>query len=380
MRPPTVSDPPADVRAAVKASQNATAAAAKERASALQLALADVQPPSEPSELPDDPPAAPVDIVSALTEYVNTPPPLVVVPPVEIVTVTTQPLVAQLAATVTPPVDYHAHPALSAGLIKDAVQAGIHYAVWRRANPRPSTKAMDRGTRIHKALLEREHIDVDAFVPRPHGMLFSVKEGKAWKAEQEANGLEVIEANEYAFLVGANNLVDAWTALLATSGTPWRFEAELFWQENGVDFRCKPDAYCVLPDGRPRLYSVKTTAYTVTPDQWRRQVETRFTGPVVGYDLAEYHYARGLAATHLGDPERWQEVDIAHIVCPLEGPTILYHAPVPPGLLHRIAPTWHGMVPELAAALTEPLPSGILPLTYEPSTWAARDINEIEEA
>jgi hypothetical protein len=331
MQTARTNDAPPEVVAEVRAKQNA-------RADALRAALTPPELPFDapPAPLPDDPPAG-----DRMTDE-----------------------------------DYHAHPALSAGLIKDAVSSGVYYAVWRRANPRPSTKAMDRGTRIHQSLLERKRIDIDRFVARPAGMNFAKTDGKAWKAEQEAADREVVEAAEFAFLVGANNLVDAWSALLATTGTPWAFERPLFWSEGGVQYRCKPDALCVLPNGTPRLYSVKTTAYTVTPDQWRRQVETRFDGPAVGYDLAEYHYARGIAAVCLGDAERWHEVEIAHIVAPLEGPTVLFNAPLPAGLLHRIAPTWHGTVEALAGALTEPAPSGILSLPYEPSVWAARDIPE----
>ena len=91
--------------------------------------------------------------------------------------------------------NYHDRPEVSATDLRRAAERGGWYAIWCRHNPRKSA-AMDVGTRIHAAMLEHETIDPSRYVPRPDGMSFATKEGKAWKAEQEAAGLTVVDANE----------------------------------------------------------------------------------------------------------------------------------------------------------------------------------------
>ena len=245
---------------------------------------------------------------------------------------------------------------------------------------------MEQGTRIHAAMLERETIDPSQFVPRPDGMSFATSEGKAWKKLQTDSGLTVVEANEFAWYVDATDVLRDWKRLLASVRGEWVFEGSIFWMDReGVQCRCRPDAVCF--DGTTvTLFSVKTTAKPITSDDWRRQVESRIvTDPTgaaqvyPGYDLAERHYAEGLAAHYLDDADRWREVVVAHIIVPTEGPLCLYHAPVPPELLERVGRLRSDMLPMVADAIeTYPacVPSGVMSLTYAPSKWAARDMEE----
>ena len=117
---PKVNDAPADMRAEVRAKQNACAAA-------LQSALA-----------LDSPPAP------------------------------------------EPTVDYHAHPALSASDIR----RGYHVpeaALWERLYPSEETQAMRNGTALHYAILEPERY-AERVAVKPEGMTFVTKEGKEWRA------------------------------------------------------------------------------------------------------------------------------------------------------------------------------------------------------
>ena len=278
--------------------------------------------------------------------------------------------------------NYHNRPEVSATDLRRAAERGGWYAVWSRNNPRKSP-AMDVGTRIHAAMLEAETIDPSRYVPRPDGMSFATKEGKAWKAEQEAAGLSVVEANEFAFYSQAAGVIADWRALLRTVPGVWSFEQPIIWQdpETGIDCRCKPDAVCF--DGHTvSLWSVKTTAKPVTPASWRAQVESRFSREAdgsmtvhAGYDLGERHYAEGLAAHLLGDADRWPEVRVCHIIVPTEGPLALYVAPVPPALLERIGEARKELLVDVHNAIEQGpacIPSGIMTLTYEPSIWAQR--------
>lgn len=278
--------------------------------------------------------------------------------------------------------NYHDRPEVSATDLRRAAERGGWYAIWCRHNPRKSP-AMDVGTRIHAAMLEADTIDPSRYVQRPDGMSFATKEGKAWKAEQEAAGLTVVEANEFAFYRDAAGVLADWHALLRTVPGVWTFEEPITWTDpdTATECRCKPDAVCF--DGTTvSLWSVKTTAKPVTPASWRAQVESRFvreadgsTTIFPGYDLGERHYAEGLAAHLLGDASRWREVRVCHVIVPTEGPLALYIAPVPAGLLERIGEARSELLHEVNAALhTYPdcVPSGVMSLTYEPSIWAQR--------
>ena len=278
--------------------------------------------------------------------------------------------------------NYHDRPEVSATDLRRAAERGGWYAIWCRHNPR-KTAAMDVGTRIHAAMLEPETIDPSRYVQRPDGMSFATKEGKAWKAEQEAAGLTVVDANEFAFYSSAAGVLTDWQNLLATVPGVWTFEQPVTWTDpdTGTPCRCKPDAVCF--DGTTvSLWSVKTTAKPVTPASWRAQVESRFVreadgsmSVLAGYDLGERHYAEGLAAHFLGDSDRWREVRVCHVIVPTEGPLALYIAPVPAELLERIGEARSELLHDVHAALhTYPdcVPSGVMSLTYEPSVWATR--------
>ena len=278
--------------------------------------------------------------------------------------------------------NYHDRPEVSATDLRRAAERGGWYAIWSRNNPR-KTAAMDVGTRIHAAMLEHETIDPSRYVPRPDGMSFATKEGKAWKAEQEAAGLTVVDANEFAFYSSAAGVLTDWQNLLATVPGVWTFEQPVTWTDpdTGTPCRCKPDAVCF--DGITiTLWSVKTTAKPVTATSWCAQVESRFfRAPndsmtvFPGYDLGERHYAEGLAAHFLGDADRWREVRVCHVIVPTEGPLALYIAPVPAELLERIGEARTELLRDVYDALhTYPdcVPSGVMSLTYEPSVWATR--------
>jgi hypothetical protein len=349
MRTPTVSDPPADVRAAVKASQNATAAAAKERAESLQLALADVPPPSEPAELPDDPPAE----RTQSHEGPHTP------------------LVA--APAYAPPIDYHALPHLSASDIR----RGYHTpeaALWQRLHPTEPTPAMQNGTALHLAVLEPERFASEV-AAKPDGLSFVTKEGKEWRAAHE--GLLIVSADLHAR--AAVYAAHSKGVLLQLGATTPRFEVPVLWTDPiAGDCRCKPDCYWLDADGIPHLASVKTTAKPITATEWAATLASTPRGP--GYDIGEYHYARGLAAVHLQDAERWPEVVIHHVVLSTEGPPMIAIWELGAAVLHRASTIWADKAPRIAAALTAPMPAVIVigGTIADVPRWAAMPATEEE--
>ena len=362
-----VSDAPPEVRAKVRA---------KHATIATQLALVAPEPAEVP--FPDDPPAAPADLVAAPTEYFDNPPmtPMFASETPQMEWAPTPYLPATESApavVVAPPVDYHALPALSA----TDIRRGYHTpeaALWYRLHPTEPTAAMTNGTALHLAVLEPDRFAVEV-AAKPDGLSFATKEGKEWRAAHE--GLLIVSADLHAR--ATVYAVRSAAVLQLLGATAPRFERPVLWTDPVAGpCRCKPDCYWLDSSGIPHLASVKTTAKPITATEWAATLASTPRGP--GYDIGEYHYARGLAAVHLGDADRWAEVVIHHVVLSTEGPPQIAIWELGAAILQRASTIWLDKAPRIAAAVSAPLPDVIVigGTIADVPRWAAMPTTEEE--
>lgn len=114
-----------------------------------------------------------------------------------------------------------------------------------------TTPAMRLGSLIHSAILEPDKVE---WVVRPEGLLFTTKEGKAWR---DAQTKQIITADEEATITGMRDSVHAHPAvkrLLANAKT----EVSLFANgEDGVLRKARVDA---LPEGGNCIVDIKSCA------------------------------------------------------------------------------------------------------------------------
>ena len=163
--------------------------------------------------------------------------------------------------------EYHASPAISkSGL--DLIRKAPALYKWRRENPDEQTPAMRLGTLTHTAVLEPDRFPFDTIV-RPEGIDRRTSAGKAaWAAfEIQSDGREIITAEEMAKLSAIRDAVHSHPAAAkALAGRP-TIEQSIFWDVDGIDCRCRPDA--VTESGV--IVDLKTTR-DASPDGFAKSI------------------------------------------------------------------------------------------------------------
>ena len=256
-------------------------------------------------------------------------------------------------------------------------------AAWRRATPAKSD-AMTIGTAVHMALLEPIRFTEEVVV-KPDDFDGRTKAGKEWLAEHAGRIVMAREMHDRA-----RAYAGAFTTALEAIGVDpvgwWLdYERGIVWSEAFGRCRCKPDLLAVqptlatgaegAPEGAPSTpgrvvnVSLKTTAKPLSSAQWTAQVVSGALG--AGYDLPEYHYARGIAAQVLGDAERWREVETWHVIATTSGAPRLAVARVPDDIMERASRLWADRAPVIAAAVANGVQGVVLEaLTIALPRWA----------
>ena len=243
-------------------------------------------------------------------------------------------------------------------------------AAWRRATPAKSD-AMTIGTAVHMALLEPIRF-AEEVVVKPDDFDGRTKAGKEWLAEHAGRIVMARDMHDRA-----RAYAGAFTTALEAIGVDplgwWLdYERGIVWSEAFGRCRCKPDLLAVQPDatpGRVVNVSLKTTAKPLSSAQWTAQVVSGALG--AGYDLPEYHYARGIAAQVLGDAERWREVETWHVIATTSGAPRLAVARVPDDIMERASRLWADRAPVIAAAVANGVQGVVLEaLTIALPRWA----------
>ena len=171
------------------------------------------------------------------------------------------------------------------------------YALWS-GNPRAErdedTAAKDFGSAFHMLLLEPENFD-RAYAVKPDGMTFATKEGKAWRAEQEESGREIITAAEHERMLRMCEEIELHPTGQLVVARKAMAEATMAAQdpETGLWLKARPDL--LMTDAPPMAVNLKTAARP-NPRLWQRQASdlgyhvsaafTRRVARLVGLDAS----------------------------------------------------------------------------------------------
>jgi hypothetical protein len=241
-------------------------------------------------------------------------------------------------------------------------------ALWKRLHP-SATRAMDAGSAIHLALLEGHKFD-EQVIAKPADFDGRTAAGKAWMADH-AHFPYIVSRDIYD---RAKLYVGGYQPALEdiTDGQLNYFqqvnERPIYWTDPVAGLsRCKPDT--LLRGPKCISVSVKTTAKPVNTELWTYQLISGSRS--AGYDIAEYHYARGIADHHLGSPDRWAEVEVWHVVATTAGAPRLLAIRVSPDIIARAHDIWQRHAPGIAAAIRRTAVPLVLDLrTAELPKWA----------
>lgn len=138
----------------------------------------------------------------------------------------------------------------------------LHYKRQQEGTDEPPAKRF--GTLCHRALFEPDLLP-GAYHVRPDGMVFTTKEGKAWRDDhkdrpilysEEADALAGIVREIHAHPTASRMLKNA------------TFEQSLFAEDNGIMRKCRPD---VLPSGGTVLPDLKTCV-SAHPDDFEKTI------------------------------------------------------------------------------------------------------------
>ena len=185
-----------------------------------------------------------------------------------------------------PASDYHAHPAISRSRLWQFIQSR---RAFERNEPVTQTDTMRLGTLVHALLLE----DRPCAVSVPNELLsvdgkVSTKAAKAWRAEQEANGLLVLPPDEIQtaerMAASVRERLEAWLL------RPSLREQSIYWQHEptGLDLRCRTD--WLIPNGGTTFILDLKTTESNKPFKFKKSIEE------YGYHLQAVMYSEGVRA------------------------------------------------------------------------------------
>lgn len=177
-----------------------------------------------------------------------------------------------------PNAEYHAHPALGSTSLKTlATRTPAHYQ-HEQANPR-HTDAFDLGTAAHSLILEGDTTNLDIIEANN----WLTKDAKTAKAASHAAGRIPLLTKDYQQIQAMHDAVMAHPTA-RTLLTGHRPEASVFWEEDGLELKCRPDAWQAHT-----IADLKTTR-TADPNEFGR------TAADFGYHQSAAHYIDGVKA------------------------------------------------------------------------------------
>lgn len=174
--------------------------------------------------------------------------------------------------------DYHADPALGSTSLKTlATRTPAH---WKWESEHPVQKdAYDLGTVAHSLILEGDESGVEVW----DFPAWTTKVAKESREESRAAGKIPLLTKDWEQVKGMRNAVVAHTVARELF-TGHRAEQSLFWEEDGLTLKCRPDAW-----HRTLLVDLKTTR-SADPNEFGK------TAHEYGYHQSAAHYIDGVKA------------------------------------------------------------------------------------
>lgn len=118
---------------------------------------------------------------------------------------------------------------------------------WSRNAPSDGSVAVERGTTLHCALLEREEFS-SRYVKMPEYNM-RTNEGKSnaehFKESMSGGGRIILTSDEYTLVSNMRDSVMAHPTARAYLESDCRNEHSIFWERDGIKLKCRPDC---LPD------------------------------------------------------------------------------------------------------------------------------------
>ncbi|MDR6268877.1 PD-(D/E)XK nuclease-like domain-containing protein [Arthrobacter russicus] len=174
--------------------------------------------------------------------------------------------------------DYHRYHALGSTSLKTlAMRTPAHYQ-WD-LHHRVEKKEFDLGTAAHSMILENDdsrivQVNFDSWISR---------DAKEARAAAYADGLTPLLIRDYRQVVGMRDAVMA-HPLARQAFTNHKAETSVFWKEDGLDLKCRPDAW------RPDLLIDLKTTKNADPRHFNKTVAD------FGYHQSHAHYVDGIKA------------------------------------------------------------------------------------
>lgn len=174
--------------------------------------------------------------------------------------------------------DYHADDALGSTSLKTlATRTPAHYQ-YEKLHPK-SSDAFTLGTAAHSLILEGDVsgirvIEADNWL---------TKAAKEAKAEALAEGKQPLLSKEWLQVTAMHNAVMA-HPLARAAFTGHRAEESVFWEEDGLMLKCRPDAW------KPGMLIDLKTARDANPNEFGK------TAHEYGYHQSAAHYIDGVKA------------------------------------------------------------------------------------
>lgn len=192
-----------------------------------------------------------------------------------------------MSATITEPgiydgianADYHAHPALGSTSLKTlATRTPAHYQ-WDKTHKK-NTDAFTIGTAAHSLILEDDTSNI-AMVDADNWLTKAAKEAKALALSE---GKQPLLTKEWLQVIAMRDAVMN-HPVARELFTGHRAEASVFWAEDGLELKARPDAW------KPgQLIDLKTTI-NADPREFGR------TAYKYGYHQSNAHYIDGVQQT-----------------------------------------------------------------------------------
>lgn len=174
--------------------------------------------------------------------------------------------------------DYHAHPALGSTSLKTLATKTPAHWLYDSTHPKTSD-AFNLGTAAHSLILED---DTSAFVV-VDAANWLTKDAKAAKAEALASNKVPLLTKEFEQVQAMRDAVMA-NPLAKAAFTGHRAEASVFWEEGGLDLKCRPDAW------KPGALVDLKTSRNADPNEFGK------IAAEYGYHQSAAHYIDGVKA------------------------------------------------------------------------------------